>query len=340
MQAKLLAGISRAAPPIPVSGRTALTWCSPAAPILEAIRRRWPSPRMRVADRGLRRRPLDRHDGGRRRLAAPSKPPRPARKVGNNDQGTDRGTGPAASSASASRRRSSKASSRQWLQRHINDPYVQRAQLEGYRVRAAFKLLEIDERAQYPRRRPPHHRPISRRTGQPVADRRQGDGLRPTRMSWRRGHRLSGKRRRFPARKILQRDFLDPDAPTKLMEAVGGTPDLVMSDMAAPTTGHHRTDHLRTMHLCEVAAHFAVLDVLGEGGHFLAEEPSQGARSGRQLLNMLKQLFPVRWCTSNRLPRVPSRSRCSCWRRAFQKGRRAGHGRGGSLDLLASSVAL
>lgn len=74
----------------------------------------------------------------------------------------------------------------------------------------------------------------------------------------------------IPGVKILQLDFLDPSAPEKLMEAVGGTPDLVLSDMAAPTTGHQKTDHIRTMHLCEVAADFAV-QVLAEGGHFLAK---------------------------------------------------------------------
>jgi 23S rRNA (uridine2552-2'-O)-methyltransferase len=69
---------------------------------------------------------------------------------------------------------------------------------------------------------------------------------------------------------ILQMDFLDPTRRQKLMEALGGAPDVVLSDMAAPTTGHRRTDHLRTMHLCEVAAHFAV-SVLKPGGHFLAK---------------------------------------------------------------------
>ena len=72
------------------------------------------------------------------------------------------------------------------------------------------------------------------------------------------------------------------------MEAVGGTPDLVLSDMAAPTTGHHRTDHLRTMHLCEVAAHFAI-EVLAEGGHFLAKTFQGGTE--RDLLTLLKQNF-------------------------------------------------
>jgi 23S rRNA (uridine2552-2'-O)-methyltransferase len=83
-------------------------------------------------------------------------------------------------------------------------------------------------------------------------------------------------------------DFLDDEAPEKLMAALGGPPDIVLSDMAAPTTGHQRTDHLRTMHLCEVAAHFAI-EVLREGGHFLAKTFQGGAE--RELLTMLKQNF-------------------------------------------------
>jgi 23S rRNA (uridine2552-2'-O)-methyltransferase len=92
----------------------------------------------------------------------------------------------------------------------------------------------------------------------------------------------------IPGVKILQLDFLDPDAPRQLIEAVGGTPNLVLSDMAAPTTGHQKTDHIRTMHLCEVAAYFAV-EVLSEGGHFLAKTFQGGTE--KDLLNMLKQNF-------------------------------------------------
>ncbi|MBY5353763.1 RlmE family RNA methyltransferase [Rhizobium leguminosarum] len=178
-----------------------------------------------------------------------------------------------------------KASSRQWLQRHINDPYVQRAQLEGYRARAAFKLLEIDEK---------HH---ILRGAKRIIDLGAAPG------SWSQiAAKVTGstdedirvaaidflEMTQLPGVKILQLDFLDPTAPEKLLEAVGGTPDLVISDMAAPTTGHHRTDHLRTMHLCEVAAHFAV-EVLGEGGHFLTKTFQGGTE--RELLAMLKQNF-------------------------------------------------
>jgi 23S rRNA (uridine2552-2'-O)-methyltransferase len=83
-------------------------------------------------------------------------------------------------------------------------------------------------------------------------------------------------------------DFLDDAAPAKLVEALGGEPDIVLSDMAAPTTGHQRTDHIRTMHLCEVAADFAI-SVLRPGGHFLAKTFQGGTESG--LLDALKRNF-------------------------------------------------
>nr|WP_298099368.1 RlmE family RNA methyltransferase [uncultured Shinella sp.] len=178
-----------------------------------------------------------------------------------------------------------KASSRRWLERHINDPYVQRAKLEGYRARAAFKLLEIDEK---------HHILDGARR---IIDLGAAPG------SW---SQIAAKVTNstdadprvaaidfleidpLPGVRILQMDFLEPDAPEKLIEAVGGTPNLVISDMAAPTTGHRQTDHIRTMHLCEVAAHFAI-EVLAEGGHFLAKTFQGGTE--RELLNLLKQNF-------------------------------------------------
>jgi 23S rRNA (uridine2552-2'-O)-methyltransferase len=162
---------------------------------------------------------------------------------------------------------------------------VQRAQLEGYRARAAFKLLEIDEKHQILKgaRRiidlgaaPGSWSQIaSKVTGSTDDDVRVAaiDFLEMTQL---------------PGVTILQLDFLDPEAPAKLIEAVGGTPDVVLSDMASPTTGHHRTDHLRTMHLCEVAAYFAI-EVLGEGGHFLAKTFQGGTE--KELLTLLKQHF-------------------------------------------------
>jgi len=178
-----------------------------------------------------------------------------------------------------------KASSRRWIERHINDPYVQRAKLEGYRARAAFKLLEIDEKHQILKgaRRiidlgaaPGSWSQIAAK----VTDSTDED----TRVAAIDFLEMAP----LPGVKILQMDFLEPDAPQLLVDAVGGQPDLVISDMAAPTTGHQKTDHLRTMHLCEVAAHFAV-EVLKEGGHFLAKTFQGGTE--RELLNMLKQNF-------------------------------------------------
>ncbi len=178
-----------------------------------------------------------------------------------------------------------KASSRRWIERHINDPYVQRAQLEGYRARAAFKLLEIDEK----------HKILS--GARRIIDLGAAPG------SW---SQIAANVTRstdaepkvvaidflpmdpLPGVHIFQLDFLDPTAPDQIMDALGGTPDVVLSDMAAPTTGHRQTDHIRTMHLCEVAAHFAI-DVLGPGGHFLAKTFQGGTE--RELLNLLKQNF-------------------------------------------------
>lgn len=178
-----------------------------------------------------------------------------------------------------------KASSRRWIERHINDPYVQRAKLEGYRARAAFKLLEIDEK---------HH---ILKGAKRIIDLGAAPG------SWSQiAANVTGstdddirvaaidflEMTQLPGVHILQLDFLDPEAPEKLIAAVGGAPDVVISDMAAPTTGHQKTDHLRTMHLCEVAAHFAI-EVLAEGGHFLAKTFQGGTE--RDLLNLLKQNF-------------------------------------------------
>ncbi|MBP1859378.1 RlmE family RNA methyltransferase [Rhizobium herbae] len=178
-----------------------------------------------------------------------------------------------------------KASSRRWIERHINDPYVQRAQLEGYRARAAFKLLEIDEK----------HKILT--GARRIIDLGAAPG------SWSQiAAKVTNSTDAEPkvvaidfldldplaGVHILKLDFLDPTAPEKLMTALGGTPDLVLSDMAAPTTGHRQTDHIRTMHLCEVAAYFAI-DVLGEGGHFLAKTFQGGAE--RELLTLLKQNF-------------------------------------------------
>ena len=178
-----------------------------------------------------------------------------------------------------------KNSSRRWLERHLNDPYVHRSRAEGYRSRAAFKLIEIDDR----------HGLL--KPGQKVIDLGAAPG------GWLQvaAARVKSSEEApsvvgidylgldpVPGATILQMDFLEDDAPQRLIEALGDEPDVVLSDMAAPTTGHRRTDHIRTMHLCEVAADFAV-KVLKPGGHFLAKTFQGGTES--QLLDLLKRNF-------------------------------------------------
>ena len=178
-----------------------------------------------------------------------------------------------------------KNSSRRWLERHLNDPYVHRSKAEGYRSRAAFKLIEIDDR----------HGLL--KPGQRVIDLGAAPG------GWLQVASARVKSPEaaptvvgidylevdpVPGAAVLRMDFLDDEAPARLMETLGGPPDIVLSDMAAPTTGHRRTDHIRTMHLCEVAADFAI-SVLRPGGHFLAKT-FQGGTEG-ELLDLLKRNF-------------------------------------------------
>lgn len=178
-----------------------------------------------------------------------------------------------------------KASSRRWIERHLNDPYVQKARQEGYRSRAVYKLLEIDDK----------HSIL--KNARRIIDLGAAPG------GWSQiAAIVTGSTEDYPKVSaidflemdaipgvtFLQMDFLEDAAPQKLMDALGGAPDVVLSDMAAPTTGHARTDHLRTMYLCEVAAHFAI-DVLAPGGHFLAKTFQGGTES--DLLNLLKRNF-------------------------------------------------
>jgi len=178
-----------------------------------------------------------------------------------------------------------KESSRRWLERHLNDPYVHKSRADGYRSRAAYKLIEINERYDLLKK------------GQKIIDLGAAPG------GWSQiAAKIVGSDDEkpqvvgidylpvdpLPGVILLEMDFLDDDAPHKLMEALGDKPDLVISDMAAPTTGHRRTDHLRTVHLCEVAADFAV-SVLKPGGHFLTKTFQGGTEN--ELLAMLKQKF-------------------------------------------------
>lgn len=178
-----------------------------------------------------------------------------------------------------------KESSRRWLERHLNDPYVQRSKAEGYRSRAAYKLIEIDDK---------HH---LLKPGMRVIDLGAAPGgwcqvaAARTKSSAEHPHVVGIdylEMDAVPGATVLMMDFLDADAPARLIEALGAEPDLVLSDMAAPTTGHRRTDHLRTMHLCEVAADFA-MSVLRPGGHFLTKTFQGGTEA--ELLDALKRNF-------------------------------------------------
>lgn len=178
-----------------------------------------------------------------------------------------------------------KNSSRRWLERHLNDPYVHRAKAEGYRSRAAFKLIEVDDKHGLLK---PGHKVIDLGAApggwlQVAAARVKSKEDAPSVV----GIDYLGLDP-VPGSTILLMDFLDEDAPAKLIEALGTEPDIVLSDMAAPTTGHRRTDHIRTMHLCEVAADFAV-KVLRPGGHFLAKTFQGGTEN--DLLDLLKRNF-------------------------------------------------
>ncbi|MEO7278272.1 MAG: RlmE family RNA methyltransferase [Sphingomicrobium sp.] len=174
-----------------------------------------------------------------------------------------------------------KVSSTRWLERQLNDPYVARARAENYRSRAAFKLIELDERfgllkgvravidlgiapggwSQVVRRKSPKARVV-------------GIDLLAT-------DPIEGV-------EILELDFMDDSAPERLRQALGGPADVVLSDMAANTVGHQQTDHLRTMGLVEAGLEFAC-DVLAPGGAFVAKVLAGGADNA--LVAQLKRNF-------------------------------------------------
>ncbi|WP_068081878.1 RlmE family RNA methyltransferase [Polycladidibacter stylochi] len=173
-----------------------------------------------------------------------------------------------------------------WLQRQLNDPYVRRSKIDGYRSRAAYKLLEINEK----------HDLI--KPGMRVVDLGAAPGgwcqvTVPIVGSSDEKPLVVGidylEVEPIPGVVMLQKDFLDDDAPEALMSALGGhKPDMVMSDMAAPTTGHRQTDHLRTTFLFEVAIDFARQN-LAPGGVFLSKVFAGGAENS--LLQQLKKEF-------------------------------------------------
>ena len=177
-----------------------------------------------------------------------------------------------------------------WLQRQLNDPYVKRAQLEGFRGRAAFKILELNEKFNF------------LLPGSKVVDL----GCAPggwSQVAVELVNALGVKKNvkigsvigidlqemeSLPGATFHQIDFMDNDADIKVKNILEGKANVVMSDMAASSSGHKKTDHLRIMALCETAAYFA-FDVLETGGTFVAKVLAGGAESDLQIL--LKQKF-------------------------------------------------
>jgi len=179
-------------------------------------------------------------------------------------------------------------SSRSWLERQLNDPYVARAKREGYRSRAAYKLAEIDDKARFLKK------------GARVVDL----GAAPGGWSQVAAKRVAapGEGRvvaidllamdAVPGVDFAQLDFLDPAAPEKLKAMLGGPADVVLSDMAANATGHRKTDHLKIVALVEAAADFA-REVLAPGGTFLAKV-LQGGTEGALLASLKRDFASVK----------------------------------------------
>ncbi|HUC66759.1 MAG TPA: RlmE family RNA methyltransferase [Stellaceae bacterium] len=176
-------------------------------------------------------------------------------------------------------------SSTQWLERQLNDPYVAEAKRLGYRSRAAFKLIQLDDRFHV------------LKPGARVVDLGAAPGG-WTQVAVARVKAEAGRGRvvgidllplqPIAAAVLLKADFLAEEAPAALTAALGGPADVVLSDMAAPSTGHASTDHLRVMALAEAAHDFA-RTVLAPGGTFIAKVFQGGAE--RALLEALKRDF-------------------------------------------------
>src|SRR6187399_1623826 len=171
------------------------------------------------------------------------------------------------------------ASSRTWLQRQLNDPYVAAAKSRGYRSRAAFKLVELDQKFHFLKK------------GARVLDLGAAPG------GWSQVAAAKGativaadvlEMEEIPGVVLFQADLTDPDVPGMLKQALNGPADLVLTDMAAPTTGHRATDHIRTIALVEIALEVAE-DTLRPGGAFVGKVFQGG--SSNDLLARLKQRF-------------------------------------------------
>ena len=183
-----------------------------------------------------------------------------------------------------------RSSSTRWLQRQLNDPYVKRAQLEGYRGRAAFKIMELDDKFRFlvPGARVVDLGCAPGGWAQVAVPRVNALGEKPgTAVGRVLGIDLQAVEPLAGA-EFHQLDFMEDDADMRVRTWLGGRADVVMSDMAAASSGHKQTDHLRIIALCEVAAHFA-FDVLEEGGTFVSKVLAGGAEGALQ--KILKQRF-------------------------------------------------
>lgn len=186
--------------------------------------------------------------------------------------------------------RGRRLSSTRWLQRQLNDPYVKRAQAEGYRGRAAYKILELDDKYRF---LVPGARVVD--LGCAPGGWLQVAVKRVNALGERSGKAVGTvlgidlqEMEPLAGTELHQLDFMIEDADDKVKEWLGGKADVVMSDMAASSSGHKQTDHLRIISLCEAAAYFA-FDVLEPGGTFVAKVLAGGAEGDLQKL--LKQKF-------------------------------------------------
>ena len=201
---------------------------------------------------------------------------------GGRDEGTVTGRGLTTRVKTAHKR---SLSSTIWLNRQLNDPYVAEAKKRGYRSRAAFKILQLDEKFHF------------FKIGGRVVDLGAAPGG-WTQVAVDRVHSADGRGKvigidlqsvePIPGASIIQLDFMDASAPDKLKELLNGEADVVLSDMAASSTGHAQTDHLKIIDLAETALQFAC-EVLAPGGTFIAKVLQGGATN--ELLAQLKKHF-------------------------------------------------
>lgn len=209
-------------------------------------------------------------------------------KAGSGASGGRKGSGSRNLHVKVKTARGRKLSSTRWLQRQLNDPYVLEAKKLGYRSRAAFKLIELDEKFGFLKKGKRvldlgaapggWTQVVVEKVGSTDEDQTQVIGLDISEME------------PLPGSRIMLLDFMDPDAPELIKEALGGPVDVVLSDMASPATGHPPTDHLRIMGLVEAALDFAY-DILAPDGVFIAKVFKGGTENN--LLADMKRRFKV-----------------------------------------------